>query len=117
MDQFIGIFKSLADKTRLKILNLLLTNDLCVGSLAKNLNLSEAAVSQHLQILRKAGIVKGEKRGYYTHYSININILKDASLEINKIISLAQQWKNISNTEISNNDQTCLEKEKNKENK
>jgi hypothetical protein len=37
------------------------------------LSISKPAVSQHLRILRKAGLVKGEKRGYWTHYSIERN--------------------------------------------
>jgi DNA-binding transcriptional ArsR family regulator len=63
--------KAVADETRFRIINLLLTHDLCVGALADRLNMSKAAVSQHLRILRKAGLVRGEKRGYWTHYSVD----------------------------------------------
>lgn len=68
-------FKVLGDETRFKILDLLLSHDLCVGALAKRLKISEAAVSQHLQILRRAGFVQGEKRGYWTHYAVRTEIL------------------------------------------
>ena len=71
MNEFIPILKALADETRFRIINLLLTHDLCVGALANHLDISKAAVSQHLQILRKAGLVRGEKRGYWTHYSVD----------------------------------------------
>jgi len=71
MDDLILSFKALADETRLRIIHLLLTHDLCVGALADHLSMSKAAVSQHLQILRKAGLVKGEKRGYWTHYGVD----------------------------------------------
>ncbi len=71
MNDFIPILKALADETRFRIINLLLTHDLCVGALADHLDISKAAVSQHLQILRKAGLVRGEKRGYWTHYSVD----------------------------------------------
>ncbi len=66
----VKIFKTLADETRFKLVNLLLTHDLCVGALAKHLSISEAAVSQHLKSLREAGLVRGEKRGYWTHYTV-----------------------------------------------
>jgi ArsR family transcriptional regulator, arsenate/arsenite/antimonite-responsive transcriptional repressor len=66
----VQIFKTLADETRFKLVKLLLTHDLCVGSLAKHLSISEAAVSQHLKSLREAGLVRGEKRGYWTHYTV-----------------------------------------------
>jgi ArsR family transcriptional regulator len=70
MDPFIKLLKALADETRLKIVNLLSAHDLCVGALADRLGISPAAVSQHLQVMRKAGIVKGEERGYWTHYAV-----------------------------------------------
>ena len=66
----VQIFKTLADETRFKLVKLLLTHDLCVGALAKHLSISEAAVSQHMKCLREAGLVKGEKRGYWTHYTV-----------------------------------------------
>jgi DNA-binding transcriptional ArsR family regulator len=77
MNDFVSILKALADESRLRIVNLLLTHDLCVGALASRLDISKAAVSQHLQILRKAGLVKGEKRGYWTHYSVERSVLHD----------------------------------------
>ncbi len=68
--EFVQVFKVLSDGTRFELLNLLLTHDLCVGALAHRLRISEAAVSQHLKQLREAGLVKGEKRGYWTHYAV-----------------------------------------------
>ena len=64
-------FKALSDESRFKLVNLLLTHDFCVGALAHHLKISEAAVSQHLRQLREAGLVKGEKRGYWTHYTVD----------------------------------------------
>ena len=71
MTELIATFKALGDKTRFDLLNLLLTHNLCVGALARRLGLSEAAISQHLKQLREAGLVKGEKRGYWTHYVVD----------------------------------------------
>ncbi len=88
MNQLLKVLKALADETRMKILTLLLTNDFCVGALARNIGISEAAVSQHLQVLRKAGVIKGEKRGYFTHYYADKEMLKDTA---NKIINIASQ--------------------------
>jgi len=70
VEQYIQIFKAMADQNRLKLVDLLLTHDLCVGALASRLGISKPAISQHLKILRKAGLVRGEKRGYWTHYSV-----------------------------------------------
>lgn len=88
MNDFMQILKALADESRLRIINLLLTHDLCVGALASHLGISKAAVSQHLQILRKAGLVKGEKRGYWTHYSVERSVLHDVA---NSFIKAANQ--------------------------
>jgi len=85
MNQLLTQFKALADETRLKIIFMLLNYDLCVGALARHLELSEAAVSQHLQILRKAGLVKGEKRGYWTHYSVEEKTIKQIAADLEKI--------------------------------
>jgi ArsR family transcriptional regulator len=70
MNQFLTALKALAEETRLKLLNLLLTQDLCGKALAHRLGISEAAVSQHLKILKEAGLVDGGKRGYWNHYSV-----------------------------------------------
>jgi DNA-binding transcriptional ArsR family regulator len=87
MEKLLEVLKALSDETRLKILTLLLTHDFCVRALAERVGLSEAAVSQHLQILRLAGLVKGEKRGYFTHYSVDRNLLKDTA---DNLIELSQ---------------------------
>ncbi len=56
------ILKILSDDTRYKIIELLSAQDLCVGALARRLEITDAAVSQHLQILRKAGLLTAKKR-------------------------------------------------------
>jgi ArsR family transcriptional regulator, arsenate/arsenite/antimonite-responsive transcriptional repressor len=73
------ISKALADETRLKLLSLLLDHDLCGKALANRMGVSEAAVSQHLKILKTAGLIAAEKRGYWTHYGIERQALEDAA--------------------------------------
>ncbi|MBN2438997.1 MAG: winged helix-turn-helix transcriptional regulator [Deltaproteobacteria bacterium] len=75
--ELVQIFKALADETRFRLLNLLLVHDLCVGALARHMGISEAAVSQHLKSLREAGLVRGEKRGYWTHYTVEKGRLRE----------------------------------------
>lgn len=53
---------------RYRIFTALLERKHCVRSLSKKLNVSESAVSQHLKVMREAGLVYGEKYGYHTHY-------------------------------------------------
>ena len=65
------IFKTLSVETRVRIIDLLKHRSLCVNALARALEITPAAVSQHLRILRNADIVTAEKRGYFVHYNVN----------------------------------------------
>ncbi len=87
--------KALADEKRLKILRILLNSDLCVGALAKHLGVSKPAVSQHLQILRKAGLVRGEKRGYWTHYMVDRQALIGIAAELNELSAGDKRYETI----------------------
>jgi ArsR family transcriptional regulator len=78
----IEIFKALGDLTRFRILKLISIsgNNLCVSALSKKLNISQPVISQHLKVLKNAGIVTSRRLGNYIHYSINhhsIHQLKD----------------------------------------
>ncbi len=62
------MLKALGESTRLKIFMSLLERKHCVRSLSKKLGISESAISQHMKIMKDAGLVYGEKYGYHTHY-------------------------------------------------
>lgn len=84
----VQILKTLSDETRFELVKLLLTHDLCVGALAQRLKVSEAAVSQHLKLLREAGLVKGEKRGYWTHYMVEKTRLREFAESLRELTNL-----------------------------
>jgi ArsR family transcriptional regulator, arsenate/arsenite/antimonite-responsive transcriptional repressor len=65
------ILKVLSVGTRVRIVQLLKGRALCVNALAARLDVTQGAVSQHLRILRDAGLVTAEKRGYFVHYRLN----------------------------------------------
>ena len=75
------IFKALADPTRLRLVKLLNNckpgvcqgGPLCVNALADQLGVTQSAVSQHLRILRHTGLVRGERKGNFMHYSLDPN--------------------------------------------
>jgi len=94
MEKLLPIFKALSDETRWKIVELLLTHDLCVGAIARTIGVSNAAISQHMQLLRKAGIVRGEKRGYWTHYTVNRDVLENVAkrLELLSAKNIDPKW-------------------------
>jgi len=65
------IYRSLADPTRLRILNLLLQQPLCVCHIQEVLDLPQVNTSQHLAYLRKAGIVDFERIQTWKVYRLN----------------------------------------------
>ena len=67
--------KVLSVGTRVRIVQLLKGRALCVGALAARLDVTQGAVSQHLRVMRDAGLVNDEKRGYYVHYRLNDDAL------------------------------------------
>jgi|UniRef100_A0A7C3UZE4 DNA-binding transcriptional ArsR family regulator len=69
------IFNILSVSARLRLLYLVKDRPLCVGALAQRLGLTPGAVSQHLRVLREAGLVTAERRGYFVHYGLNRDTL------------------------------------------
>jgi len=65
------VFRALSVDARVRIVQLLKERSLCVNALAARLEITPAAVSQHLRVLRDADVVIPDKRGYYVHYQIN----------------------------------------------
>lgn len=76
------LLKAIADETRMNILTLLLEHGYCVRALAGELELSEATISQHLKVLREAGLLTGERRGYFMHYTVERPVLEALAKEI-----------------------------------
>lgn len=85
------MFKALADENRLLLLRLLLRRNCCVRALARQLDISEAAVSQHLKVLREAGLIFGEKCGYFMHYTVNRAAFKELSSQLSRMAFSAEQ--------------------------
>ena len=72
MEEFICIFKGLSDKTRLRIIWLLIKANtrLCVCEIMDTLNENQYNVSRHLKSLKNAGFLKEEKEGRWVYYSL-----------------------------------------------
>ena len=63
-------FLALADKTRLRLLNLMREGEICVCFLVEVLGESQPKISRHLAYLRGAGIVEARREGKWMHYKI-----------------------------------------------
>jgi DNA-binding transcriptional ArsR family regulator len=64
------VFEALASTARRKILAYLAHSDLTAGQIADRFEMSKSAISQHLNVLENAGLVRSEKRGQFVHYSL-----------------------------------------------
>ena len=65
------LFKILGDPTRLKIVELLLENEMCVNHIAETMGMGQSAISHQLRVLRQARLVTYRKEGKTAYYSLN----------------------------------------------
>ncbi len=72
-----GILKTLADDTRLRMLNLLQHYDLCVCEIETLLGISQSNASRHLNKLTNAGLLEYYKAAKYVYYKINSETIKE----------------------------------------
>jgi ArsR family transcriptional regulator len=66
----VRLFAALADRTRLRLLNLMDGREVCVCYFVEILKQGQPKISRHLAYLRKAGIVSARREGKWMHYSI-----------------------------------------------
>ncbi len=64
------LFKALGDATRLRILGLLLTGEVCVCDIHESLKIPQSKASRHLAYLRRSGLVETRREGLWVHYRI-----------------------------------------------
>jgi ArsR family transcriptional regulator, arsenate/arsenite/antimonite-responsive transcriptional repressor len=67
----VRLFAALADPTRLRILNLMQSREVCVCYFVEILEQGQPKISRHLAYLRRAGIVAARRDGKWMHYSID----------------------------------------------
>jgi len=64
------VFEALSSQVRRKILAYLSATDLTAGEIAERFDISKPSISKHLSVLENAGLIRGEKRGQFIHYSL-----------------------------------------------
>src|SRR5215210_7367836 len=64
------LFKALADRTRLRLLNLMSAGEVCVCFFVEVLRATQPKISRHLAYLRRAGVVSARREGKWMHYRI-----------------------------------------------
>ncbi len=85
--EVIEIFKALTDETRLRIINLLKKDELCVCEIESILGITQSNASRHLNKLRNAGIINYQKKSQWVYYRLDKNFLKNNRSLIDYILS------------------------------
>lgn len=70
LEKIADLFKGFADPTRVHILSLLLRDEICVSCIAKEVNISQSAVSHQLRILKQMHLIKYRREGKNILYSL-----------------------------------------------
>ncbi len=86
MKQHLEIFKALSDKTRVRIMLLLMDRDLCVCELMFILKMEQSRVSHQLQVLKNADLVRDEREGKWMIYSVSPAKKKMVLILLDKLI-------------------------------
>jgi ArsR family transcriptional regulator, arsenate/arsenite/antimonite-responsive transcriptional repressor len=81
-------FRALADRTRLRLLNLLRTEEVCVCFFVETLKTNQPKISRHLAYLRRAGIVGVRRDGPWMHY----RIVEPADPEAARVLKDVMSW-------------------------
>ncbi len=77
--------KALADPTRREILNLLKDGKRSAGEISERFDISAAAVSRHLSVLKDADLVEDTREGKFIFYELNVSVLEEILLWISDL--------------------------------
>jgi len=80
-------FRALGDRTRLRLLNLLRGDEVCVCFFVEILKTNQPKISRHLAYLRRAGIVGARREGQWMHYRVVEPADADAARVLNDVMS------------------------------
>lgn len=72
--------KALADPTRREILNMLKNKDLSAGEISSAFDISDAAISRHLSVLKDADLISDTRDGKFIIYELNVSVLEEVML-------------------------------------
>lgn len=77
--------KALADPTRREILNLLKSGKLPAGEIAEHFDITPAAISRHLSVLKEADLISDTREGKFIFYELNATVLEEILLWISDL--------------------------------
>ena len=72
--------RALADPTRREILNLLKSGTMAAGDIAASFDITAAAISRHLAVLKEAELIRDKREGKFIFYELNASVLEEILL-------------------------------------
>jgi len=82
-----SLFKALADGSRRKILMLLKEREMSVSDLQQHFQMTQASLSHHLDILKRANLVRNRREGQFIFYEINTSVFEEAATILYELFS------------------------------
>ncbi len=76
MKKISEVFKALGDQTRQRIIQLLREKDMTPTEILERINISQPTLSHHLDILKRAELIQGEREGQFVKYSLNMSVFE-----------------------------------------
>ncbi len=77
--------KALADPIRREILNLLKSGRMSAGDIAEHFDVTGAAISRHLSVLKEADLIRDAREGKFIYYELNASVLEEIMLWITNL--------------------------------
>ena len=77
--------KALADHTRREILQLLRSGSKAAGEISDHFDITAAAISRHLSVLKDADLIRDQREGKFIIYTLNTSVLEDVMLWVNNL--------------------------------
>lgn len=85
--EVIEVLKALSVNSRVQIIKLIRDKKLCVNAIARKLEISQSAVSQHLKILRDCNLVHTDRYGSIIHYRLNTDKAEEFLNRLNEMLT------------------------------
>jgi ArsR family transcriptional regulator len=87
------LFKAFGDPTRLKIVDMISSGELCACVILEEFDITQPSLSHHMKILCDCGLVNGRKEGKWTYYSLNEKAVQDFKTLLTEITSCNRNCK------------------------
>ena len=77
--------KALSDPIRREILNLLKSGRMAAGEISAHFDITDAAISRHLSVLKEADLIRDTREGKFIYYDLNATVLEEILLWVKEL--------------------------------